>query len=65
MKRIENIIKSTHKSYCHLARIEIDGDKLVNRNKGTKALHPFSDGRLVIRISDSMKVRLREILSDL
>jgi hypothetical protein len=62
---LEQIIKQTHKSYYPVAKINLDGNKLTNRNTATNILHPFSDGREVITISQSQKVIVNEILKKL
>lgn len=59
---LEKIIKETRKHYGHLADIQLENDKLVNRNRATGILHPFSDNRKVIPIPNSLKIKVNEWL---
>lgn len=60
--QIKKIIEKTRKGYKHLAKIELEGNRLVNRNKVTGVLHPFSDGSEVINISQSQIVEVGYLL---
>ena len=58
----QKFISDNKKLYKNLASIEIDGNKLVIRNKFTGALHPFTNGKEVIQISNEQKIQIHQWL---